>query len=165
MKSMLTNVFPILRVITMVAGVTATGATMAETPAGEDMAVKEISQLSEAELDLTTPGGKSFLQKIAPEAGTACAVPNDNRPDFDQVCSWALDAAETGFDILIGIKDNRIVSFVSPFTPEKDDLWECKATLQDVPESDMKTCSIRSASPDKRQHWASSWASYLDSIN
>lgn len=164
MKSMLANVFPILRVITMVSCVTATVVAMAETPAGEDMAVKEISQLSEADLDITTPGGKSFIQKIAPEAGTACALPSDNRLDFDQVCSWAL-AAETGFDILIGIKDNRIVSFVSPFTPEKDNLWECKATLQDVPESDMKTCNIKSASPEKRQHWASSWASYLDSIN
>ncbi len=155
----------ILRSVILAAGVMAAGAAAAEKPASSEWAVKAISALSDADLVVTSAAGKAFLEKLNPEGVTACDAPIENRPDFDKLCSWALNNEESDFDILLGIKDDKIVSFVSSFTPEKDDVWTCEATKKDIPESDLKTCNIRSADEKSRQHWAESWESFLNSIN
>jgi hypothetical protein len=155
----------IFRCVILATGVMAAGVAAAEEPASPEWAVKTISALSDADLVVTSAAGKAFLEKLNPEGIAACDAPIENHPDFDKLCSWALNNEESDFDILLGIKDDKIVSFVSPFTPEKDDVWTCEPTKKDVPESDLQTCNIRSADEKSRQHWSESWESFLNSIN
>lgn len=155
----------ILRSVILAAGVLAAGSAVAEKPASPDWAVKTISTLSDADLVVTSAAGKAFLEKLSPKGIAACGAPIDNRPDFDKLCSWALNHDESDFDILLGIKNDKIVSFVASFTPEKDDVWTCEVTKKDIPESDLQTCNIRSADEKSRQHWSDSWESFLNSIN
>lgn len=162
---MLENSTRILRSALLAAGVMAAGSAVAETPASADWAVKTISTLSDADLVVTSPAGKAFLEKLNPTGIAACDSPTENRPDFDKLCSWALNNEESDFDILLGIKNDKIVSFVASFTPEKDDIWVCEATKKDIPESDLQTCNVRSADEKSRQHWSESWESFLNSIN
>jgi hypothetical protein len=162
---MLGRAFHIVRVAAIAAGIMATGAAAAETPAGPEWGVKEISKLSDADLVITSPAGKAFMDKLAPDHDKACGKPDENRPDFDEYCSWAFNNEEADFDILLGIKDNKIVSIVASTIPEKSDVWVCEPTKKDIPESDLQTCNIRSADEKSRAHWSESWESFLNSIN
>lgn len=162
---MLGKAFQIVRVAAMAAGVLAAGAAVAETPNSPEWAVKEISKLSEADLVISSPAGKAFMDKLAPDHDKACGKPDENRPDFDEYCSWAFNNEESDFDILLGIKDNKIVSLVASTVPDNSDVWVCEKTHQDIPESDLQTCNIRSADEKSRANWSESWSGFLGSIN
>jgi len=162
---MLGRAFHIVRVAAVVAGVMAAGAAVAQTPSGPEWAVKEISKLSDADLVISSPAGKAFMDKLAPDHEKACGKPDENRPDFDEYCSWAFNNEEADFDILLGIKDNKIVSLVASTLPENNDVWLCEKTQKEVPESDLQTCNVRSADEKSRVHWSESWESFLNSIN
>ena len=96
---MLGKAFHIVRVAAIAAGVMAAGAAAAETPNGPDWGVKAISKLSDADLVITSPAGKAFMDKLAPDHDKACGKPDENRPDFDEYCSWAFNNEEADFDI------------------------------------------------------------------
>ncbi|WP_273727763.1 hypothetical protein [Brucella gallinifaecis] len=162
---MLGKAFPIVRLATILAVIMTAGAAVAETPGSPEWAVKEISKLSDADLVLSSSAGKSFMDKLAPDHDKACGKPEENRPDFDEFCSWAFNNEEADFDILLGIKDNKIVSIVASTVPENNDVWVCEKTQKDIPESDLQTCNIRSADEKSRTHWAESWEAFLNSIN
>lgn len=162
---MLEKAFHIVRVAAIAAGVMTAGAAAAETPNGPDWGVKAISKLSDADLVITSPAGKAFMDKLAPDHDKACGKPDENRPDFDEFCSWAFNNDEADFDILLGLKDNKIVSIVASTVPENNDVWVCEKTQKDIPESDLQTCNIRSADEKSRTHWSESWESFLNSIN
>ncbi|MCV9907102.1 hypothetical protein OIV19_05640 [Brucella sp. HL-2] len=167
---MLGRAFHIVRVAAiaagvMVAGIMAAGAAAAEKPTGPKWGVEEISKLSDTDLVVSSPAGKAFMDKLAPDHEKACGKPDENRPDFDEFCSWAFNNDEADFDILLGIKDNKIVSFVASSVPEKSDVWLCEKTQKDIPESDLQTCNVRSADEKSRTHWSASWESFLNSIN
>ncbi|MBO1040645.1 hypothetical protein [Brucella pituitosa] len=162
---MLGKAFHIVRVAAIAAGVMATGAAAAETPNRPDWGVKAISKLSDSDLVITSPAGKAFMDKLAPDHDKACGKPDENRPDFDEYCSWAFNNEEADFDILLGIKDNKIVSVVASTVPENNDVWVCEKTQKDIPESDLQTCNVRSADEKSRTHWSESWESFLNSIN
>lgn len=162
---MLGRAFHIVRVAAIAAGVMVAGAAAAETPAGPEWGVKEISKLSDTDLVLTSSAGKAFMDKLAPVRDKACSAPSENRPDFDEYCSWAFNNDEADFDILLGIKDNKIVSIVASTTPENSDVWVCEKTQKGIPESDLQTCNIRSVDEKIRTHWSESWEVFLNSIN
>lgn len=150
----------------LAAGLMTAGSASAEAPTDADWAAKTLSQFSEADLAISSPAAKAYLEKINPKGISACDVPAENRPAaFDKLCSWALNYDEADFDILIGIKNDKIVSFVSAYTPEKDDIWLCEDTKQDIPESDLKTCNLRSADEKTRKEWSDSWTGFLEAIN
>ncbi|WP_313028187.1 hypothetical protein [Brucella sp.] len=162
---MLGKAFHIVRVVAIAAGVMTAGAAVAETPNGPEWAVKEISKLSDADLVISSPAGKALMDKLAPDHDKACGKPDENRPDFDEYCSWAFNNEEADFDVLFGIKDGKIVSVVASTVPENNDVWVCGPTKKDIPESDLQTCNVRSADEKSRTHWSESWETFLNSIN
>lgn len=162
---MLGKAFHVVRVAAIAAGVMTASAAVAETTSGPEWAVKEISKLSDADLVISSPAGKAFMDKLAPDHDKACGKPNENRPDFDEYCSWAFNNEESDFDILLGIKDGKIVSLVAMTVPENTDVWACEKTQKDIPENELQTCNIRSADEKSRTHWSESWSGFLSSIN
>lgn len=159
---MLKQFFHVTHVVALVAGLLTTGTAFAVTPTGPEWAVQALSKLSANDLDISKPAAKAFLDQLYAGKEQACSKPIDNRPDFDLLCSWSY--GEDDFNLLIGIKGTQIVSIVTDYIPSSSDIWICEDTRKGIPESEVKTCSIRSADQKTRDEWAASWESFLSSI-
>ncbi|MBT0669300.1 hypothetical protein HT136_13090 [Novosphingobium profundi] len=131
-----------------------------------DRAVVALGALSAADLGVTSPRGKAFLDLLHPGHPEACGPNESDVLDFERSCMWSAREADDDFDMLLGIDQAHIVSVVTAW-PDRlpASLWDCQPVFADDAAGGLMACGVRSASDAQRRHWAQSWRAFLQSAS
>ncbi|MEE4451559.1 hypothetical protein [Novosphingobium resinovorum] len=153
-------------VIAAAALLAAGGSVSALTTPPPDRAVMALGTLAPADLDVTKGPGKAFLASLFPGQNDPCPLPAAQNPDFDGACMWSKDDNEEDFDLLIGIEDHAVVSVVTSWPRQLDaQIWACEPIDPATADNFLNVCSVQSATPARRAHWAASWRAFLNAVN
>jgi hypothetical protein len=79
---------------------------------------------------------------------------------------WSKDDNEEDFDLLIGIENHAVVSVVTSWPRQLDaQIWACEPVDPATADNFLNVCSVQSAEPARRAHWATSWRAFLNAVN
>jgi hypothetical protein len=142
------------------------GSASALTTPPPDRAVLALGTLGPLDLDVNNGPGNAFLASLFPGQSDPCPLPAGQNPDFDGACMWSTDDNEEDFDLLIGIEDHALVSVVTSWPRQLDaQIWACEPVDPVNPDNFLNVCSVQSATPAHRAHWAASWRAFLNAMN
>lgn len=154
---------PVIAAAALMAG---GGSASALTTPPPDRAVLALGTLAPADLDVAKGPGKTFLASLFPGESAPCPLPTGQNPDFDGACMWSKDDNDEDFDLLIGIENHAVVSVVTPWPRQLDaHIWACEPVDPATADNFLAVCSVQSATPARRAHWASSWRAFLNAVN
>lgn len=118
----------------------------------------ELGALSAEGLAVDAPKVDAWL-KATFTGDNACSDPGNPNLSFEQTCPLSsADSDEPAPDMIVGIKDGKIVSALTTTDDLKTAGWTCQAT-----ETDYRACFPASTGQAERDKLSAEWTAFLNS--